>query len=252
MATEKITIGWCHAGQVEGMFLDSVVGSFLFDANNQKKQLTGKGAGTISLRTGPRIAEARNQIVKIFLTSKEFKESRWLVMVDSDMTWNQWDVHNLVENAETHDFGLLGGLCFAGSDTDASIYPTIYVVEGNDDEGYPQYKKIYDYPKNMIVDCDATGAAFLAIRRDVMQHMGMPHPQGFGTDKKGRPNPYPWFAEGVGGARQFGEDIVFCHRARALGYRVGVHTGIHIGHVKRRVLDEELYDRVRSGTHDDG
>lgn len=252
MATEKITMAWCHPGQVEGMFLDSVVGSLLYDANTHRNRMTGKGAGTISLRTGPRIAEGRNQVVEIFLKEQEFKESRWLVMVDTDMVWQPWDVHNLVEAAEVHDFGVLGGLCFAGADTKNDLKPTIFVITGHDDEGRPVFEPQFDYPRNMIVECDATGAAFIAIRRDVLLHMQMPHPTGYRTNRHGKKNPYIWFVEGIGGERQVGEDVAFCHRVRALGYRVGVHTGIKIGHVKRRVLDEELFDSLRAGAHDDG
>ena len=58
-------------------------------------------------------------------------------------------------------------------------------------------------------------------------------------------NPYPWFVEGVSGERQFGEDVAFCQRARALGYGVWVHTGVKTGHSKPRLLDEDLYDEYR-------
>lgn len=241
-----MVLAWCHAGTYEAGFGDSVAGSFLFDANQKDHRLSGKGAGFISLRSSPRIAEARNQLVTNFLRSPEFKEATWLVMVDTDMLWPQHAVHQLVATAEAHDYKLAGGLCFAGSDIAGEVYPTIYVQSGTSPSGYPTLDRVYDYPRNMIVECDATGAAFLAIHRDVLNAMG----HAYMTKASGKPNPYPWFEDAVWDDRQYGEDIGFCIKARALGFKLMVHTGVPVGHLKTRSLDEAEYDRWRA-EHDD-
>ena len=61
-------------------------------------------------------------------------------------------------------------------------------------------------------------------------------------------NPHPWYAETytpTGG--YYGEDITFCLRARSVGAKVGVHTGVPIGHVKPKVLSEPEWDVQQAG-----
>jgi hypothetical protein len=68
----------------------------------------------------------------------------------------------------------------------------------------------------------------------------------------GAPNPYPWFSEGNIDAygRGFGEDVAFCIRAQALKIPVYVNTNVRIGHMKRIVLTEGVYDERNSLARD--
>jgi hypothetical protein len=58
--------------------------------------------------------------------------------------------------------------------------------------------------------------------------------------------PAPWFAES-GSAElgaEYGEDVTFCLRAGVLGFKLHVHTGVEVGHIKMgATLDLKSYHR---------
>lgn len=208
--------------------------------------------GTIELLTGPRVAEGRSQIVDAFLTTENYKDSNWLLMIDSDMTFEADILCQLLghayngnkkADANNPECFVIGALCFAGGRS--RMYPTLYrgatrIAFDGSEQIVPE--PIEDYPRNELVKVMGTGAAFLLVHRKVLMHMKLPHPDGFGTDMHGQPNPHPWFVEGLSKGVQFGEDIAFCMRANALGYGVYVHTGVQTGHLKTLELNEELWD----------
>jgi len=208
--------------------------------------------GTIELQSGPRVAEGRSQIVEAFLTNPAYKNTDWLLMIDSDMTFPPDALCKLLGHAYNGklkadlaepDCPVIGALCFAGGRS--RMYPTLY--RGATREAYDGTEQVVpepieDYPRNELVKVMGTGAAFLLVHRKVLTHMHMPYPDGFGTDVHGQPNPHPWFVEGLSKGVQFGEDIAFCMRANALGYGVYVHTGVQTGHLKTIELNEEIWD----------
>ena len=214
--------------------------------------------GTIELLTGPRVAEGRSQIVEAFLSNEAYNNAEWLLMIDSDMTFEPDILCQLLGHAyggdvkaktSEPDCPVIGALCFAGGRS--RMYPTLYKGETRTAwDGSTQVvpEPITDYPRNQLVKVMGTGAAFLLVHRKVLQHMRMPHPDGFGTDAHGQPNPHPWFVEGLSKGVQFGEDIAFCMRANAIGYGVFVHTGVQTGHLKTFELNEELWDEYRERT----
>ena len=242
-------IGWIYPDDVAGPFLSSVCRTMMDDANLDLKQrrFCRPEGGYLNISSGPMIVASRNRLVKEFL--ENFPQAQWLVTVDADMCWGQNHVHRLIDEAEAHDFGVLGGLCFAASRQIASLYPTIYVVEGlAEGTEMPKLKRVIDYPEDAIVECDATGAAFTAIHRDVLlaifnrtRYMDM-------GDESTALNPHPWYAEiytPTGG--YYGEDLSFCLRARQEGAKIGVHTGIEIGHVKPRILGPREWKAQQAG-----
>jgi GT2 family glycosyltransferase len=164
---------------------------------------------------------------------------RWLMMMDTDMTFESWAIHKLLAVAEHEDIKVIGGLCFAGGLS--KMYPTVYSLQR--DEHGPYTEVVPDYPRDQLVKVGATGGAFLLVHRDVFLRMLEQH----GKLPDGRPNPKPWFVDAEHNGRDLGEDIAFCLRAQALGYGVYVHTGVKVGHIKRYELDEEEWDRRRAG-----
>lgn len=231
-----IVLAWCHPGQVSGAFLDSVFGTLLRD--NARSARILRYGGQISLQSGPRIAEARSQIVHEFLTNPLYKEAEWLWMVDVDMTWEAKDYELLLNTIDAKTRPIVGGLCFAGGRS-SRVYPTLYRLL--DEDG--TMESIADYPKNTLVKVDATGAAFLMVHRSVLHKMGVV----FGTQPNGNPNPYPWFVEGTvnKNGEPYGEDITFCLRANHLEIPIYVHTGITVGHIKSYELTEDTYQEYR-------
>jgi hypothetical protein len=234
-------------GEVSAWFTESVAATLFHDGAKplgSRRIITPHG-GTIFNVSGPRIAEARTQIVEQFLTAESFKGAGWLLMVDSDMVWRPEALDLLFESADAVERPIVGGLCFAGQ-SPATMYPTIYRFD-RDDEGRITLDKEADYPRDQLVKVGATGGAFLLVHRTVFLRMSQPHPKGFGTMPDGALNSYPWFVEGHVDkhGRPFGEDIAFCMRANALGIPVHVDTRAKVSHHKSVFLDEQLYDQGR-------
>ncbi len=205
--------------------------------------------GTMKMTSGPRIAEARSQLVDMFFAEEQINKAEWLLMIDSDMVFKADLVDQLLSVADPVKVPILGGLCFAGG-RDHDPYPTIYrevQAYGEDGKPFIAIEPYRDYPRNSLVKVGATGAACLLVHRQVFVALSKPHPQGFGTFADGRKNQYPWFAEGTvaPNGEPIGEDIAFCRRATGLGIPIHVHTGIKLGHIKHYVLDEAWFDASR-------
>jgi hypothetical protein len=184
--------------------------------------------------------QARTDLVDSFLSTSH----EWLLMVDADMAWDFEAFDKLCRTADLLTCPIVGGLCFGGGLTvgpngQPVSFPTLYRMTR--DEGTLASKAWRDYPRNRLVQVDATGAAFLLVHRQVfvaLQNKAVPLPEG-------QPNPFPWFAETFVGGVPIGEDVTFCLRAGAIGIPTRVHTGVKIAHEKRYFLTEESYDRSR-------
>lgn len=237
-----VVLAWIDPGTVSSRFAASLAFLLQHDAEGPG-YLCGAG-GTINLQTGPRIAEARCQVVDHFGAPK-YKDAEWLLMIDSDMVFEEDLLDRLLEVADPETCPILGGLCFAGGRS-GRMYPTLYKLDQTD--GHPWVQPVDDYPEDALVKVGATGAACLLVHRQVFAAMKRPWPKGFGTLSDGRTNPYPWFVEGLIGkdGEPYGEDIAFCLKAFQLGIPIHVHTGIKLGHQKSFVLDEEEWHRHKA------
>ncbi len=240
-------------GTVDAEFMSSWTEMIRYDCCGE----TGEGCGhwikggEIQIITGPRVAEGRTQIVEHALTNPAFSDRawEWLLCIDSDMVWDPDALCQLLGYAYSIDDKpkVIGGLCFAGGHS--RIYPTIYAAVIDPLSGAPVVEPVEDFEDDALIKVGGTGAAFMLIHRGVLTHMYQDWPVGYKTVPSPTPddpervimNPYPWFVEGVHGEHQFGEDIAFCQRARALGYGVYVHTGVEVEHVKRHKLNKALY-----------
>lgn len=249
---DAVAIATLFADDVSGQFLSCWGDLLQADAARGRHLLDG--GGTMKMSSGPRIAEARSQLVDTFFADPGLSRASWLLMIDSDMTFEPTLVEQLLAHADPERVPILGGLCFAGG-RDHDPYPTIYEeVEATTPDGKPfvGIRPIHDYPEDALVKVGGTGAACLLVHRQVFVAMSHPWPKGFGTTTDGSKNPYPWFAEGLvtPDGEPIGEDIAFCRRASQLGIPIHVHTGIKLGHIKTFVLDEQHYKGIRAARAD--
>jgi GT2 family glycosyltransferase len=245
---ERCVIAFIHPGDVAGAFMDSVLRTIMPEAH--QGGLMGDGGGYINLQSGPRIAEARSQVLESYLNAAMYKDGEWILCVDADMVFTREDVRTLISAADPIDRPIVGGLCFAGYSPE-TMYPTLYSL--TEEDGSWAMDKVTDYPKDAMVKVGATGAAFLLCHRTALYKIY----NAFKNLPDGKLNSYPWFVEGHVDhkGRQLGEDVAFCMRANAVGLPVYVHTGVRIGHRKNWVLTEQVYEdmqllaRVRSGEY---
>ena len=230
---ETLCIGWIYPSEVSGLFMQSVCNYLIEDASRGKDSRMGYGrGGTVGLRSGPRIAHARNLLVNSFLMETR---SEWLLMVDSDMEFAPSDIDALFEVADPDEVPIVGGLCF-GAPVSGKMFPTMYVFkDASTTEDGEVVQKVWDYPDYGLCKVDGTGAAFLLMHRTALTKIGAKFT-----------GASPWFAEGtVYKGMSFGEDMAFCARAAAMDIPIHVHTGAKIGHVKPQVMDEAAYKRQR-------
>lgn len=224
---ENIMVAWICPGDVTNSFASSIVDTVMADPRRRIQ-------GRLSLQSSPRIVQARTELVDAFLHTGH----EWLFMVDADMAWQYEDFDRLARAADKERRPIIGGLCFGGGRANErfNVFPTLYNIS-KDEDGNLTSDYITDYPKNKIVEVSATGAAFLLVHRRVLIHML----NTYGVNR----NPFPWFDEIKVTGKPLGEDITFCVRATSIGYKIFVHTGVKIGHEKRYLLTEELYDDNR-------
>lgn len=178
------------------------------------------------------LPDGRNRAMKHFL---ENTAHEWLLFVDTDMGFRPSALDGLHALAHPTERPIVGGLCFAQRDLvhDARNgyrwhpHPTIYdFVEFPD--GRKRFKERLHYPVNGVVQCEATGAAFLLIHRSVGEAIG----ERF--DGK-------WFDRIMDPDGLMSEDISFFKRWMDIHGTGGVlvNTGVRITHHKGTWIGEQ-------------
>jgi hypothetical protein len=166
----------------------------------------------------------------------------WLLFIDDDMVWQPGQIKTLIEDFEEHDLDMLGALCFRRS---PPFQPTMYMRESPTGGAY---NFLEDWEPGEIKEVDATGMAFIVIRKRVFERMvalyedreGWVMPPYDVRIQQPPPNFFRW--EG-----QLGEDLRFCQEAKAAGCRVFVHTGVEVGHVAEVQIGHRDFLRELAG-----
>ena len=217
MTYSHVAIAFVHPHEVAALFTTSL----------WRTVADMPGVEIIDMGSGPMIAPARNEIALTFMSQTN---ADVLLTVDADMAFSPERVKRLIECID-EDSPIMGGLCFVVGRT-GLLEPTIKVT----DPVNGGLEVVWDYPKNGIVSCDATGTAFLGAHRSVFEKL-------LGTYGD---TPYPFYADTAHGGIPWSEDVTFCIRARQHGFPVKVHTGISIGHIKPYVYTEADYDAQKA------
>lgn len=216
--TEHAVIGYCHPGTLRAEFAASVLETIL----------TGpvKVDTVLSYQSGPNISTARNKICHEFLTKHR---APWLLMCDTDMVFAADALGRLITAANEAKAPVVGALCYS-QDDGADCLPVMYELVAPDAGQMDRiaFVRLSSWAEGTLVRVSATGAAFLAIRRDALREIAA----------KSGDQAAPWFRESPVGAplALMGEDMTFCLRAAAAGIPVHVHTGVQVGHMKPVML----------------
>lgn len=167
-------------------------------------------------RVGLPVDMARNQITEQVLKLDDVTHFLW---IDDDMTFPRDAAKRLL----AHDLPIVGGLCHNRRHPFMPIL--MYLTQ---DRGFT-YR--YDYPEG-LVEVDATGAAFLLVKKEVMKDIHEKCNTARGEE--------PW-TQAMGTT----EDVAFCMRAAKAGYKIVVDTTLKIGHFGESVVDEDFAKRNR-------
>jgi len=222
-----VCIAWCSPGQVSSAFMESILNLYWADANRPAghQRLFAKGAGYLHITSGPRIASARNHLVRMFL---QHHTAEWLWMIDSDMVFSPDTLDKLLEVADKDKRPIVGALAFGGGK--GMLFPTMYrLCDPKENNGSP-VDFVREWEPGSVVQVDGTGAACLLMHRSVLQAVGERYPE-----------PAPWFSESVYKGHELGEDFTFCLRLMQMEIPVFVNTAASIGHMKPTVLDESVW-----------
>lgn len=151
-------------------------------------------------------------------------DADYLYMIDDDMTCP----NDLFEKLYRHNVDIVAPLAFTRN---YPHKPVLYEIK----EGWdPVARKPYfinhhvdKYQKDALVECDAVGFGSVLIKMNVIKAM---------TGQK--------FMDGCTSGT--GEDILFCHKARKLGFRVFMDTATKLGHLSHPIEVTEAYvEKVR-------
>lgn len=230
VAAGKAIVGFLHPGTVEAPFMRSVINLMAYDWVHNRRLVDG--GGLIEYQAGANLSDPRNKLVKQFMGFK----AEWLLMVDSDMTFEPTALDQLISKADPVERPIVGGLCF-GLEADGSHTPTLFdVFKGAD--GNPEVGRYREWEPDSLMKLGGTGTAFLLIHRSVFERFDAFEPEP-GTTAFNKT--FPYFQETEYFGKPIGEDLTFCFRAGFLGIPVYVDTSCHIGHIKTRVLDFASY-----------
>lgn len=215
-----VCVGYISGPITETNFTNALVRLVVHDSRNGK-HLHGGSDPILANQVGPGVIDiGRNFIVEAFLKT----DADWLLFLDTDMVFPQNTIDRLLASAATADAKVISGLCFTYA-MDA-VYPTMY-YERIGVDGHPIVGRAEEIPVDKVVEVHATGAACLMIHREVCEKMH----EALGHTAR------PWFAMGVDErGYPIGEDWTFCTRARQIGYKIFVDTGLEIGHIKHTVV----------------
>ena len=234
MIDGSLTIGYLHPGSVSHAFSSSLLEVIMFDMQGAQRLFSHDRWRLANEVGSGGIVKGRNQLAEATLES----EAEWLFMVDSDMTFGADIVERLIATAEAEDLKVVGALCFASKsdgmkDFDAIRYrsqPTIYDFIDSDDHGVGMVPR-FEYARDAVVRCSATGGAAVLIHRAVLE----------GINEKDGPE---WFTpvrhpKGT----TFSEDLSFFVRCAGIGEQLAIDTSVKTAHHKGDLwLDEEHYD----------
>lgn len=213
-------LAYCRPDSVDGFFHDSMLNLLLHDRDHGNRV-----HGTIGYESGPRLGASRCATVRAFLLT----DAKWLCWLDTDMVPAKDFVDQIMRHTDPDERPIVGGLCFAGGRT--KIAPTIYVIGTNSDNKL-ESETVLSYPPDQLIEVGGTGSACVVIHRSVFEKIEV---------RMGAEHPLPWYQDVVIDNKDWGEDLVFCLRARAVGARIWIHTGIKVGHRKKWTMDERAF-----------
>lgn len=235
---DRVTIAYPHPNEVAHSWTESMIKMISYDYSHKAR--ISQGGLLFAYSDSGGIIKSRNFITSQFLKS----DCDWLFWIDTDMGFEEDSLERLIEISDPEERPIVGGLCFGQKVSSSDgfggqrriIFPTILMLGRDYDDSYTTNPALI-YPVNQLVECDATGSAFLLVHRSVYESIG---DDGWYNELLYKNNNKP-----------FGEDISFCIRAKELGYPIHVHTGIKTTHLKERwISDIDHWNEIKPGSFD--
>jgi GT2 family glycosyltransferase len=154
----------------------------------------------IAIHMSASVVENMNQICRHMVGD-------WLWVIGDDHTFPR----DIILRLLAHDVDIVVPLCARRSPPFSLV--AFDLQEGEDEHGRPLYHVLQydDIPDDgQLMEVAAAGTAGMLIRRHVLDELG-----------------YPWFRNSDG--YSINEDVEFCRRAVAAGYKIMLDTTVAIG-----------------------
>lgn len=170
---------------------------------------------------GMEVGEARNMAVKHIMDMPKKDRPRWLFFLGDDML-PPWDGFvRLYEEAEHNKWDCLTGLYFWKGEP-----PTPLTWR---DDHIGRLIPGRDFNVGDIIWVDLTGLDFTLIRTDLLEKMEPPWFKTGPSLRSSVPNAVKDYSKE--GIVQHTEDVWFYGKAKRLGAKIGVHTGVRVSHI---------------------
>lgn len=218
---ERITIGWCDNGTVEGRFMSGITNTVIESKNNKLNIVN-----TIRVN-GNQIARQRQSLWDFWA---DLSDSEWLLWVDSDIVLTMPVLKMLWETADKDKKPVVTGVYFVSGENEQSLMrpsPAIYMETGD------PYRTqiIHPLPQNKVIPVDIAGFGLMLMHRSIIEPV-----------RKVAGN-LSVFGENQQAADKFiSEDVSFCRKLKAAGIQLYAHTGATVQHLKTFSFDQNYYN----------
>lgn len=219
-----VQVAYLHAHQVSHSWHESMMRLVAHDAANDGRIVGTGGPFMIRCDSG-HLPESRNLAVQRWLDETPHE---WLWFVDTDMGFLPDTVDRLLAAADPAERPVVGALCFGLREIAYDGYggrrvtpvPTI-LMPAVTREGHHGFAVQWRYPQDTLMQVAGTGAACILIHRTVAEKLRATH-----GDRWFDPSRY-------GDGQPVSEDLSFCARVGAAGFKIWVHTGVKTTHHKQ-------------------
>lgn len=185
----------------------------------------GIRSGDVVMSATVRMAahQAANTIVRQFLSDPALAHCDSLFTVDCDHAFDVGALEQLRTDQAGQQFDVLGGLYIAR----VSQIPLVLQRSGGPDDADedPEFKVADGWSAGDVVPVDLMGLGFTLTRRRVLEALA---------------DPWFWYLQ-----PHSTEDVAFCRSVQQAGFRMGVATGVMIGHVSH-VDMRPVYETVEA------
>lgn len=226
----SIILGWvpqpiAGAQVVQQPFFDSVYRLLQEDARD-RQEVTGYTHASCGY-----IPASRNVLMEKFLEST----AEWMLMLDWDVTFTTQDVYTLLDAADPVRRPIIGGTYVTYMGPENLLRPCWLALPQTED-GFG-YHPVNEFEVGRIYELATVGMGFTLIHRSVGEAMEKAHAD----------DPWHWFGHDQINESRTGEDLTFCSRARALGFKSFGHGGVLLGHTKACELHPaDMHDPTRA------
>lgn len=216
---ERLSIGWCDNGMVDGKFAEGIVYTTLLAPS------AGVPVVNAVRVQGNQIGRQRQALFDMWYDNIK---TEWLLWVDSDIVLDEKILKMLWDVADKHTHPVVCGVYFISKQNESPVMQPMPAVFNDISEFQIQY--LHPLPENQVVEIDNAGLGLCLMHKSVVEKLREMFPN------------QSVFAEQEGIGEQYvSEDIVFFRKLKLAGVKVHAHTGALVKHMKRFALDVNYY-----------